>query len=97
MVLKQIMEQKREGKMGDWRKLRVEGTHDLFSSLNTTGDDQVKKSEAVGTCSTNKKEKCSHVFDGVKLKEKIFERCRHSWKGDTKVHLKEMMGGRGLD
>ena len=77
--------------MGDWRKLRVEGTHELFSSLNTTGDDQVKESEVGGTCSTNKREEmCSHDFDGEKLKEKIFERCRHSWKGYSKVHLKEI-------
>ena len=42
--------------MGDWRKLRVEETRDLFSSLNTTGDDQVTESEVGGTRSTNKRE-----------------------------------------
>jgi hypothetical protein len=29
MVLKQIMKPKWENGMGDWRELRVEGTHDL--------------------------------------------------------------------
>jgi hypothetical protein len=90
MVLKQILQPKREEVMGDWRKSRAEGIRDLFS-LNTTGDDQVKQSVVGGTCSTNKREeKCSQGFDGEKLEEKIFERRRHRWKDDIKVHLKEI-------
>jgi hypothetical protein len=68
-VLKQILEPKREEITGDWRKLRVGRTQDLFSSLNTTRDDQAKENEVGGTCRTNKREeKCSQGFDEEKLK-----------------------------
>ena len=70
-MLKQIMEPKGAEVMGDWRKLHVDGIYDLFSSLNTTGDDQVKESEVGGTCSTNKREEiCSQGFDGEKTEGK---------------------------
>ena len=44
-----------------------------------------------GTCNTNKREgKCSQGSDGEKLKGKKIGRRRHRWKGDIKVHLKEI-------
>ena len=56
MVARKIFRPKREERRGKWKKLHMEEFHDLYFSRSTRArnmDDQIKKSEMVGTFVSN--------------------------------------------
>jgi hypothetical protein len=57
-VLKRIFGRKRDEVTGDWRKLHSEELNNLYSSPSIIRmiNDQVKKDETGGACSTNERE-----------------------------------------
>jgi hypothetical protein len=57
-----IHEPKRDEVIGEWRRLQNEGLHDLYSSLNTYGD-QIKKQEMGRVCGQHgREERCIQGF-----------------------------------
>jgi hypothetical protein len=62
-VLRRIFGSKREEVVGGWRRLHNEELHNLYTSPNIIGGDQIKEDDMGGECSTHEGDgKCIQDF-----------------------------------
>jgi hypothetical protein len=86
-VLKRIFGPKRDEMTGDWRKLRKEELHNLYSSPNII---IMLKSMRMG-CNTNEEKRDTYIILVGKPKgKKSLGRPRHRWVDDIEIYPREV-------
>jgi hypothetical protein len=87
---------KRDEVTGEWRKLQSGELHNLYSSLNITGETKSGRMRLAGRVARMGEERNLYrVLVGKPVGNRPFERPKRSWEYGIKIDLREIILGRG--
>jgi hypothetical protein len=93
-VLRKVFGPKRDEVTGEWRKLRNEELHILYSSPNIIRHIRIKENNVGGTCGTHgREEECVQGFDGKAKGKRPLGRPRRRWEDGIRMDLREIGWG----
>jgi hypothetical protein len=97
LVLRKIFGLQRDEVTGDWRKLRNEDLHNLYSSPNIIRMIKSRRMRWAGhVARMGEKRNAYRILVGKPKGKRLLRRPRHRWVGNIKMDLREM-GWDGMD